>query len=393
MIFKRTLILALMAIAVSSCTMINKEQVKRPVDSPEVYKSAFLKSDLEGIEAMQCRWWLAFNDEKLKAIIEEAFLSNPSLLQKLARFEQYVASFRVSRSRQLPGVSAEANALRSRTPLATGHSTAESQSLSLAANFEVDLWSKIRNRKNAARYDALATKQDVYSMYLSLSAELASLYYLAIEQRAQLALTNNTIRSFETVTELVEQRYKEGLVSAVDVYHARQTLNATRARAPQLEASLAQTEHAISILLGRYPERGTSGELKELPKLSETFPVGIPSTLLKTRPDIEAALLRLKASDRRVSAAIADRFPAINLIANYGESRTILDPSNITGIYFNAIAQAAMPLLDWGGRRNEVKRSKAVFKEKLERYKEVVLIAFKEVEDALVKNRTIEEEI
>ncbi|MGD9102841.1 MAG: TolC family protein, partial [Desulfobacterales bacterium] len=134
------------------------------------------------------------------------------------------------------------------------------------------------------------------------------------------------------------------------------------------------------------------GDLAVIPEVPTAFPGGLPSEMLARRPDIQAELLRLKARDQEIGAAIADRFPSINLLADYGRARSDFG-TNLSGTVWNLIGNVALPLLDWGSRKAEVERTRAVFDEQLSRYRQTVLIAFQEVEDALVNNHTSEEAI
>jgi outer membrane protein TolC len=131
----------------------------------------------------------------------------------------------------------------------------------------------------------------------------------------------------------------------------------------------------------------------KLPETPEAFPAGLPSEILARRPDIRAALLRVEASDARVAAAIADRFPSFNLLGNWGRSSVAFSTGDIKGEFWNISADGLLPIFDAGRRRAEVDRNRALFEENLALYQKTVLTAFKEVEDALVKNRTTEKRI
>jgi NodT family efflux transporter outer membrane factor (OMF) lipoprotein len=300
---------------------------------------------------------------------------------------------RQARSVQYPFLNASGEAGRSRQPGILGSDTGNSYSLSLSAGYEVDLWSRNKSGTMAAKLEERASREDVRSLFISLSAELVDLYYLAVEQRAQIDLTDGTIASFEDTVELVTRRYSQGLVSALDVYQARQNLSFAKASRPVFEANLATAEHAIAVLMGRYPDRSLAGNMAELPETSKAFPAGIPSWVLARRPDVQAAFLRVQASDARVAQAIADRFPSFNLLANYGRSRTSSSTGDVTGIFWNLLASAALPVIDGGRRKAEVDRSEAEFREILSRYRKKVISSFQEVENALVNNQMTEERI
>jgi NodT family efflux transporter outer membrane factor (OMF) lipoprotein len=357
---------------------------------PEAYSEA----EGEGSAAQDVgRWWERFGDERLNAFMEEAFRQNLDLAQAYERLRQAQAAARITGSSRSPLLNIKGSAGRARQAGPLGAATQDSYGLSAAASYEIDLWQKLKSGTDAAHLDALALRADVKALYISFSARLADLYYLALEQRAQLELSDRTIEAFQDTLERVERRYREGLVAALDVYQSRQNLAAARAQRPVFKSTLDVTLHELAVLLGRFPGKEISGADGELPE-APAFPVGIPSQLLTRRPDIEAALLRLEAKDKRVGAAVADRFPSFNLVGGYGGAseklRSVLDSPNI---FWNLLVQAAQPVLDGGRRKAEVERSEAVFGEALAGYQQAVLRAFQEVEDAFSKSRATQERI
>lgn len=368
------------------CSFHKPQVPEVPLTLPDSYSEVQTK----GQTAETGRWWKRFEDERLDSLIEEAFASNLDLTQAYERLRQIEAAARITGSSRSPQLNLGGSAGR------TGQGTIamNTYSLSAQAGYELDLWQKLSSRTKATRLDALASGEDIEALYISLSARIAELYYLTVEQRAQLELSDRIIASLEDILERVEQRYSEGLVPALDVYQARQNLVSAKTRRPVFEANLAVAQHALCILLGRFPDRVTGGSLARIPDMPEAFPSGLPSQLLTLRPDIKSALLRLKAADERVGAAIANRFPSFNLLGSYGGSSTelgtVLDSGNI---FWNLLLNLAQPVLDGGRRKAEVERSKALFRENLARYHQTVLRAFQEVEDALVRNRATEERI
>ncbi len=380
----------LLATFFSGCTIHRKQVITLPSPVPD----SFVRQEGPPVESLPVgRWWETFEDEDLNHLMKEAFANNPDLAQSFARLSQLRAVTRQAESVLYPSLTAEAEGGRSRQPGIFGANTGNRYSMSLAAGYEIDLWNRNRSGAMAAALEERASREDIRSLFITLSAELADLHYLAVEQRAQIRLTDGTIASFENTLDLVTRRYVQGLVSAIDVYQARQNLSFAKASRPVFEANLAEAEHAISVLLGRYPDRNVAGKMAELPETPEAFPAGLPSQLLARRPDVQAEFLRVKAGDARVAEAIADRFPSFNLLGNYGRSRTSFITGDVTGVFWNLLAGAALPVIDGGRRKAEVDRTEAAFRESLSRYRKVVLSSFREVENALVNNRTTEERI
>ena len=399
---KSALILVLSSfIFVAAGCSFHTSRVSQPlIDVPSSYAGG------EGKEAPTApigQWWKQFEDNTLNTLMHEVFQHNLDIAAAYERLQQSRAVLQITDSSRGLILNIEGSGGRTRQSGSFGGRPSESvpfeattfntYSLSGTASYEIDLWKKLDSRTKAARLDALASEQDIKALYISISAQLADLYYLAVEQRAQLELSDKTIASFQDTLDRVERRYHGGLVPALDVYQSRQNLAGARAQRPLFESSLFVTLNAISVLIGRFPDKeigGTSTVLKDTP----LFPVGIPSQLLIRRPDIEAALLRLKASDERIGAAVADRFPSFNLIGSYGgfsdQVRNVLDSPNV---FWNLLLQVAQPILDAGRRKAEVDRTEAVFRENLAQYHQTVLEAFKEVKDALTRISASKERI
>jgi NodT family efflux transporter outer membrane factor (OMF) lipoprotein len=365
---------------------------QRPGMSPPPLPDAFVRGTTSDGAAPVERWWKIFDDSELDQLLDEALAANLDLAQAHARVEQAEAVIRSTAAARHPTLNLTGQAGRGSQPGRNGDTDTETYRLSAAAGYELDLWGKLRQRAAAARFDAEASTEDLKLLYLSLSAQLADLYFLTAEQQAQLDLTDRTIATFADTLNRVERRYREGLVPSVDVYQARQNLAAALARRPQFEANLATSEHALSVLLGRYPAP-LENPPPQLPALPAAFPAGLPAELLARRPDVQAAWLRLEAVDARLAAAIAERFPSINLLGSYGLLRSDMGLGVISGAFFEVLASLSQPLYDGGRRRAEVERSRAQMQEQLARYQQTVLRAFQEVEDALVRNQTGEARI
>lgn len=338
--------------------------------------------------ALTGRWWLAFNDPELNRLMEQLFHSNLDLVRGHARLRQSEALMRQARSFRYPGLTLEAQGGEASQPGMNGTTRGESAQLSVSASFELDLFGKLASSSRAALLTYQASRSDLQSLYLSLSARLADLYYLAIEQRAQLKLTDDTIASYDDSLQRVDSRYRSGLSSAVDLYQARQNLAAAKAARLTYEQALAVAENALAVLLGEYPGDLNFLAQARIPDAPPQLPTGLPAQLLTNRPDIRAALLQVKARDAQTAAAIADRFPSFSLVGSAGRSRSDVTGSLVSGNFWNLLLNLSQPIFDGGRRKAEVARSRAQFAEAVAAYQQTVLQGFQEVEDALSGNRT-----
>lgn len=376
---------ALALLFLAGCSLHQARSPEATIEPPQ----GFAEAKAEPVAPPVGRWWEDFEDPRLNSLMEEAFENNLDLEGAYQRLVQARAAFSATGALEGPALDLNARGGRARQ---SGR-TSDTYSLSLAAGYEVDLWRRLSSRTEAAGLEAEASSSALETLYISVSARLADLYYLATEQRAQLELVDRTIDNYRETLELVMRRYSEGLVPSVDVYQARQSLARARAGRPEFSRSLAETTHAIAVLLGRFPQEELGLGGSALPRAPE-FALGLPSEVLKARPDVRAALLRVRAADSRVAAAVADRFPVFNLVGEYGGASstlsTILDSPNV---FWNAVVAAALPVVDSGRRKAEVRRAEAVYGELLAEYQRSVLEAMREVEDALVGIRTTRERI
>ncbi len=369
---------------------IHKTGIGEPlIEAPGSFST---KSNTTG--ALIGKWWEQFEDENLNGLMEEAFQNNLDIIQSYERFRQSLAAAGITEASGGLVMNVTGSGGRTRQASAFGATTSDMYSLSAAASYELDIWGKRKSAIGAAHFRALASEQDLKAMFITISARIADLYYLAVEQRAQLAFADRTIASLQDNLNSVERRYYGGLVPGIDVYQARQGLAAAKAQRPLFEATLAETSNALAVLAGRFPGNETGADITELKDVVVVNETGLPSQLLLRRPDIQAALLRIKASDKEVGKAVSDRFPVFSLTGSYGGASdslsTILDSPNI---FWNILLSAVQPVLDSGRRKAEVRRTEAVLNERLALYHKTVLNAFKEVEDSLVKISASKERI
>lgn len=362
-----------------ACSAYRSAIPDEPVPLPQQFAAQQSMSDEANLP-----WWETIKDPQLERLLKEVHLGSPSLKAAWARLKQNLALEVVAGARLRPFVNLNAQAGRESVSSGATAQAGNRYGLSLAAGYELDLWNRLQAGTMAAQLDAEASADDLRAIFLALSARAADLYFLALEQSAQLRLTDETLLALKQTMELVTERYEAGLVSALDLFQARQSLATFRATRPTLELNLSKTLHALALLAGQAP-----GELEldlqvNLPESLPTLPPAVPADLLEQRPDLRAAFSRLKAQDHRIAQAIAERLPAINLLATLGRTHSNASVGGVTATVWSLLAEATAPLIDGGRRRAEVLRSRARFEEVLADYQATVLGAVKDVEDALV---------
>ncbi len=330
------------------------------------------------------QWWLNFGSPELNRLIETALADNLSLKETWARLEQSRALAVKAGASRFPDLEGTAGAGTSRSQSASGVSVGhEAYSVGLVTSYELDLWGRLQANRKAAELDVVATREDLNTAAISIAAEVAVRWLGVISSRMQKDLLEQQLRANQTILELVELRFRNAMVSALDVYQQKQLVENVAAEIPLAEEKERLLLHELAVLLGKPPGTDLDISTNRFPDLPDLPPVGLPAGLLSARPDIRAAGGRLEAADWQIAAARANRLPTITLSARarYGESD--LDALFDTWL-LNLSASLAAPLIDGGYRKAEVDRSRAVADERLAAYRDTVLTAIKEVEDALV---------
>ena len=302
------------------------------------------------------RWWTVFGDPQLNKLMQQAFASSLDLQTAWVRLETARASLMLSKAGYYPRVNAKFDGGRSHStskttipgniPGVSGVKVIDMErntlQLSLGASYEIDLWGKVRYAAKAARFELRASEEDLRAAYITLAAQLTEAYFRAAELRAQLKLLAQTIENRSRQVRLVERRYNEGVVTALDLYQAKGNLSSARARRAIFASQLKITEHAIALLLGQPPARGrgAAGSLDSLPEQVAELPPGLPAQLLLRRPDLRAVQRRLEAADASVGAAVAGHYPSVTLSASIGYN---FDP---LGLLWSLLGSITAPIFE-----------------------------------------------
>ncbi len=341
-----------------------------------------------GEEAPAARWWEDFNSGELNRLVEEALGGSFTIQQAQARLRQAEAAAALAGSGRYPQVNlaGEAGAIRSSSESGGERTTATSENyeLSLAAAYEIDLWGRVRSVAREAGALADAAGFDLAAAQISLAGEIADRWLREVNLRSRLELARRQVETNRTTRELLLLRQRRGLATALAVYQQDQILAATESLIPVLESELETVRYELAVLLGRPPLTDLGLTADHLPYLPPLPSLGLPSRLIENRPDVRAAFSRLESADWGVSAARADRLPALTLTgsAGYrsGEFEDLFDN------WFAGFAAGILaPLIDGGRRSAEADRLLAVSEEQLAAYRQTVLTALREVENALVR--------
>jgi multidrug efflux system outer membrane protein len=341
------------------------------------------------------RWWEIFNDPDLNALITQALTDNLTIKEAWSRLNQARALAVQAGAALYPDLTGTGRASFTRERTGDGsRKTISNQdhSLGIISSYELDLWGRIRSGRESALLEVTAAREDLNTVAMTLAAEVANRWINIISQRMQKRLLERQLQANLTYLELVELRFRKAMVSALDVYQQKQIVDDVRAEIPLVEAQEQLLRHELALLLGKLPQTVLNISREDLPEPVGIPATGLPADLLSSRPDLRAAGMRLWAAEWQVAAARADRLPAISLTgqARYGDGDLdVLFDNWLLSLAGNLTA----PIFDGRRRAAEVDRSLAVVDENLAAYRQTVLTAIKEVEDALVSEAKQREHI
>lgn len=339
-------------------------------------------------------WWQVFEDPQLQELIRTALKQNYDLQLAVERVTAARAQLGITRSNQFPQVSADPNFSGGKTDQGI-----KSNIFTLAADatFQLDFFGRYRRATEAARAQLVASQDSQQTTILTLVSDVASDYFLLRGLDLQLQIAQRTVQTQENSVSLTEMRLQHGVGTRLDVLQARQVLDTANAQIPDLERQIGQTENAISILLGNYPQsvpRGRSLGVETAngwvwsETLPPQLPAGLPSSLLERRPDIREAEQNLITANADVGVAKAMFFPQVSLNGSGGGAwgHSVFFGTDVPaheGIY-SYEASLAQPLFEGGYLRNNLRYAKSQERQALISYRQTIQGAFGDVSSALI---------
>ncbi|KAA9020775.1 efflux transporter outer membrane subunit [Sphingobium limneticum] len=343
-------------------------------------------------------WWTRLNDPALSSLIDNAIANNLDIVQAQARLRQARESLRQANASFLPQVSGSATGGRnyssqdaggrldsSGNPIGGGSSNwSSSYSARANASWQVDLFGELSRTSEAARADLAASGYDLANVRMTIISELVTNYVQARLAQQQLTIARETQAVQKDNYDIAGWRLQAGLVSSLDEQQAKAQLAQTNASVPQLEASLRGSLNRIAVLTGQAPGEATRTleTPAPIPVATTQIATGIPADTLRQRPDIRSAERALAAATARIGVAQAQLYPSLGISGNIGTTSNAFKDlfSLITGGVFGNVAQT---IFDGGRLRSQVRSQKAATDAAFAAYKQSVLTALEDVENAM----------
>ncbi|MFK0310306.1 efflux transporter outer membrane subunit [Pseudomonas sp. NPDC090233] len=389
--------LTLCAALLCGCSLIPDYQRPALPVTEQFPQGPAYQGDLQARRPAQ-DWRQVFQDPVLRQLIDASLANNRDLRTAMLNVEAYRAQYRIQRAELLPKVSADAQGQRQYLPRSmTGTeqgviSSTYAATLGVSA-YELDLFGRLRSLSDQALLTYLASEQAQRSTQLSLVASVASVYLTWRADQELLALSLDTLAADERSLRLTVNQRRAGTVSALDQIQARTSVDSTRAAVARYKRQVAEDLNQLTLLVGEPIDEG----LAALPLADEQIaglPAGLPSDLLRRRPDILQAEYQLQAANANIGAARAAFFPSISLTANAGSTSPQLDGlfDAGTGTWLFQ-PQISLPIFTAGSLRASLDYAQLQKDIQVAQYEKAIQSAFQEVADGLAARATYQRQL
>jgi NodT family efflux transporter outer membrane factor (OMF) lipoprotein len=387
----------------SGCT-VGPNYHKPEVPVPESW--AETSDTITAVPMNMVQWWTVFNDTQLDSLVDRALRSNKSLQLAEARILQARAQRIVAASSGLPMLNASSSSTRLErsanafafTSAGAGPTTGGTTGggfvrrgdlfqAGLDASWEIDVFGGVRRAVEAADANIAAAQEDFRDTLVTLLGEVATNYFQIRGNQRRIAVAIENIDIQRKTVELTQGRFQAGLGSRLEVAQAEALLATTESQIPPFETAVKQSIHQLGVLIGSEPET-LLPELSPpgpIPPAPPEVPIGLPSDLLRRRPDIRRAERQLAAATAQIGVAVADLFPKLSLTGAYGYLSTkgsnLFSPGSQ---FWNGGPSLSLPIFDAGRIRGNIQVQTALQKQALAIYENTVLTALQDVENSIV---------
>jgi multidrug efflux system outer membrane protein len=352
----------------------------------------FRMAETEGLSIANLPWWELIQDEQLQFLIRQALAGNKDLKQAVASVEELQARLGIARMDFLPKLDMNVNAPafgRIGGFLFPGFPTPYSYFGQATLNWEIDIWGRVRRSNEAALADLMAREENRRAVVLTLVSNVAQSYFDLRQFDMQFEIAQNALRSWDESVALAQAQLRGGVISRLDLDQFNAERANAQARVAELDRMIVQKENELNVLLGNNPVSIVRGRSLTEQVMPPEVPAGLPSELLQRRPDILQAEKTLHAATARIGMAKASRFPKLTITGFLGVASPALSRILLSGSEFGVGGLGlAGPLLNAQSLGLEQRATEAQARQVLAQYEQAILVAFKEVEDALVAVRT-----
>lgn len=361
----------------SACSMV-PDYLRPEVQTPAQWQGAEATEQT----TIDDQWWLNFESAELNALVPEALEYNNDMRAALARIAQARASLKIAGASLLPQIDASGSAVQSDS---SRNAEDETYRGGVGISYELDLFGRNRALREAAGQGLIGSEYDRAALALLVANDVATGYFQVLTLQERLAIAKSNLARAEDVFDIIEAQYNAGRISGLELAQQRVELASTRAQLSAIRSQTSTAQNALAVLLGKTPQ-GFAIQSASLAGIkAPAIRLGLPVSLIEQRPDIRAAEAALRAANANIGVARANMYPRLTLSA---DATAFANPSyTATSLAASLVA----PIFQGGRLQGEVERRRAQQEELIENYRKTVLIAFREVEDALANLQAADE--
>ncbi|MCB8769801.1 efflux transporter outer membrane subunit [Acinetobacter soli] len=387
----------LCAMLVASSTLVGcAAMVKTPYDAPAVQTPSSFQYDKTQVASNYAnyadRWWTLFGDTQLNQLVDQVIAKNTDLA---------VAGITLRQARLKAGLAADQQGPRVNSSVSTsqnidvnsGDRSSNGLSLNAGVSYELDLFGKLARQTEAAKWEALATAQDLQATAQTLIGTTTKLYWQLAYLNESLSTAQQSLATSEKLYSLVNTQYQAGAVSGLDLTQAEQSVQSQKANLSQIQQSLVETRTALAVLLHIPVQQLNIQEPQRLPQVNlPQIQAGLPASILSRRPDLRAAELRLRETLATKDATTASYYPSISLTGSLGSSST-----SLTELIKNPVlalgANLSLPFLQYNDMKKNIAISQLDYEKAIIQYRQTLYQAFADVENALSARTELNQQV
>jgi multidrug efflux system outer membrane protein len=375
----RNLAIIVCLLFVTGC-MVGPDYKPQDVNAPAQWVGT---KNTESADKVLLQWWTEFNDPNLTSLIERAMKSNLDVKQAEERIRQARAALGVVDAAFWPAATASASQTRSRSAQGIKSNLLKT---GLDAAWELDIFGGTRRNIESAQASVEASVYDSRDVLVTLTSEVATNYINLRGFQQEIIIAKNNLDTQQQSAAIVRKRFEGGFVSALDVANADAQVATTLSQIPTLETSAQQAIYNIAVLLGQQP----ASLLEELfpassiPVTPPEVPTGLPSEMLRRRPDIRRAEAQIHSATAQIGVAAADLFPKFNLNGSIGVSAVGSKSLNWDNRTWSIGPSASWEIFNAGRVSANIEVQKALQQQSVLTYQQTILTALQDVENALI---------
>lgn len=387
----------LCAMLVASSTLVGcAAVVKTPYHAPAVQTPSSFQYDKTQVASNYAnyadRWWTLFGDTQLNQLVDQVIAKNTDLAVAGITLRQARLKAGLAADQQGPRVNSSVSSSQN-IDVNSGDRSSNGLSLNAGVSYELDLFGKLARQTEAAKWEALATAQDLQATAQTLIGTTTKLYWQLAYLNESLSTAQQSLATSEKLYSLVNTQYQAGAVSGLDLTQAEQSVQSQKANLSQIQQSLVETRTALAVLLHIPVQQLNIQEPQRLPQVNlPQIQAGLPASILSRRPDLRAAELRLRETLATKDATTASYYPSISLTGSLGSSST-----SLTELIKNPVlalgANLSLPFLQYNDMKKNIAISQLDYEKAIIQYRQTLYQAFADVENALSARTELNQQV